>query len=111
MQKSYQKTYNKLVRDRIPEIIQQDGYTYRIETLNEQEFQQALREKILEEAHEIVEAGPDELVTELADLSEVLDTLMQLHNISHADVRTQQVERQQTRGGFTQRIRLLDISR
>ncbi len=106
-----QKIYNKLVRDRIPEIIQQDGSSYRIEIFNEQEFQQALREKIREEAQEVALASGDELINELADLYEVLDTLMQQQNISLEEVHTRQAKRLQTRGGFTQRIRLLEISR
>ena len=106
-----QKTYHKLVRDRIPELLQQDGCTYRVEILDEQEFQQALREKVLEEAREVVEADTGELVNELADLYEVLDTLMQQHKISPAEVRTRQAERSQTRGGFARRIHLLEVLR
>lgn len=110
MQKAhYKKTYNKLVRDRIPEIIRQDGFTSRTEILDELAFQQALKEKILEEAQEVTQAEPGELIKELADLYEVLDAFMQQQRITLDEVRACQVARRQERGGFTQRIRLLEI--
>lgn len=43
-------TYNKLVRDRIPEIIRQDGRECGTERMSEAEYVQALREKLVEEA-------------------------------------------------------------
>ncbi|HYU76369.1 MAG TPA: nucleoside triphosphate pyrophosphohydrolase [Ktedonobacteraceae bacterium] len=47
-----QQAYNKLVRDRIPEILTRAGYTYAITIMSEQEYQQALRDKLVEEARE-----------------------------------------------------------
>ena len=106
-----QEKYHKLVRDRIPEIILQDGCTSRIETLDEHEFELALREKLLEEAHEVASAPPYELLNELADLYEVLDTLLQQHALTPQMLQARQAERFQARGGFSQRIRLLEVLR
>ena len=52
------KEYNKLVRDRIPEIIRRDGRNCEIATISEDEYLQALREKLVEEAQEAAEADP-----------------------------------------------------
>ncbi len=107
--------YNKLVRDRIPEIIRQDGSQCEIETMNEDDYKQALCAKVLEEAAEVAraievaEATNETLLTELADLYEVLDTLLKVYTISVESVRTRQVERHAQRGGFEQRIRLLHV--
>ncbi|GET42503.1 hypothetical protein [Microseira wollei] len=68
------KQYNKLVRDtadatlreRIPEIIQQNGLKYQVVTSAKSEYCQA-RQKLIEEAQEAAEAN-EELITELADL-------------------------------------------
>jgi predicted house-cleaning noncanonical NTP pyrophosphatase (MazG superfamily) len=49
----------------------------------------------------------DELITELADLYEVIDTIMATYHIDPEAVRNMQIRRRQERGGFTQRIRLL----
>jgi predicted house-cleaning noncanonical NTP pyrophosphatase (MazG superfamily) len=99
--------YNKLVRDRIPELLNQAGFTYDIATMNEQEYQHALYEKLIEEALEAATASSPQLITELADLYEVMDTLMTINGINSDAVRAEQERRRNERGGFTQRIRLL----
>ncbi len=100
--------YNKLVRDRIPEILAHAGYTYTIATMNEPEYQKALRDKLCEEAAEAANADLQHLITELADLYEVIDTLMVSNSIDSATVRAEQKRRRSERGGFAQRIRLLE---
>lgn len=60
----------KLVRDRIPEIIQDDGDEPVTRKVDEEEMLQFLRDKILEEAKELHESGELE---EVADIYEVLD--------------------------------------
>jgi predicted house-cleaning noncanonical NTP pyrophosphatase (MazG superfamily) len=75
--------------------------------MNEDEFRQALRTKLQEEAQEVAQANPDQFTTELADLYEVIDTLMATYHIDPEAVRNMQVQRRQERGGFTQRILLL----
>ena len=99
--------YHKLIRDRIPEIIQQDGKTYEIVRLSEEEYPKALREKLIEEAREAAAAPVEGLQMEIADLYEVLDTLMKLYNIDGKTVREVQQQRYLKRGGFEQRLQLL----
>jgi len=70
------RDYNKLVRDRIPEIIRSGGKQCGIETMPEAEYRQALLQKLVEEAQEARQAAPDELITELADLQEVIAALL-----------------------------------
>jgi predicted house-cleaning noncanonical NTP pyrophosphatase (MazG superfamily) len=65
-----------LVRDRIPEIIRQNGIECEIAVLSEAEYRQALRQKLMEESVEAAEAEGENLVAELADLYEVIDALM-----------------------------------
>ncbi len=100
--------HNKLVRDRIPEILERAGHTYTLATLNEQEYQQALRAKLCEEAAEAASADAQHLISELADLYEVIDALMANNSIDPVTVRAEQERRRAERGGFAQRIRLLD---
>ena len=101
------KDYNKLVRDSIPEIIHQNGLTCGITTLSETEYQQALRQKLIEEAQEAAVANEQNLVTELADLYEVMDTIMVKYGISKELVIAEQLRRRAERGGFEKRIQLL----
>ncbi|MEP0772451.1 nucleoside triphosphate pyrophosphohydrolase [Coleofasciculus sp. FACHB-SPT36] len=58
--------YNKLVRDRIPEIIHQAGRECKVQVMSEAEYHQALRDKLIEEAQEAAEATAQDLVKELA---------------------------------------------
>jgi predicted house-cleaning noncanonical NTP pyrophosphatase (MazG superfamily) len=52
---------HKLVRDRIPETIQQDGRECATEMMSEAEYRQALLQKLLEEAQEAAAVGPQKL--------------------------------------------------
>lgn len=99
--------YGKLIRDRIPEIIRQDERRYSVERMSEEEYIQALKDKLVEEAQEAARAKPEELVKELADLYEVIDSLMAAHRIDREVVLAEQGRRRQSRGGFNQRLRLL----
>ncbi len=102
-----EKEYNKLVRDRIPEIIRQSGIECETTVLSDAEYCQALRLKLIEEAGEVAEANGDELVAELADLYEVIDALMLSYGISGDRILDAQAKRRETRGGFAQKIMLL----
>lgn len=99
--------YNKLIRDRIPEIIDQEGRRYAVEVMSGDEYVQALKEKLVEEAQETATASPGDLIKELADLYEVIDSLLTSCGIDRQDVLRTQQERRQSRGSFDQRLRLL----
>ncbi len=99
--------YNKLIRDRIPEIIANEGKTYLTEVMEVQDYQQALLIKLVEEAQEAAAAKPDKLMIELADLMEVIQATMQAFEILPEEVRRVQQERQSNRGGFDKRLKLL----
>jgi predicted house-cleaning noncanonical NTP pyrophosphatase (MazG superfamily) len=99
------KTYNKLVRDRIPEIIQAAGQEYATEVMSLEDYQQALREKLIEEAQEAADAS--DLIGELADLYEVMDALLNVYGIDPDAIGAEQRRKRDERGGFSQRIRLL----
>ena len=101
------KEYHKLVRDRIPEIIRENGIECEVTVLSDAEYCQALRQKLMEEAGEVVEAEGEDLVAELADLYEVIDALMASSGISGDRILEAQVKRREERGGFAQKIMLL----
>ena len=102
--------YMKLVRDRIPEIIRDTGKSYSASRLNEESYIAALAGKLVEEAMECEKAVADEsdvdIVKELADLSEVLESLMAVLGIEDETVRTIQAQRRTDRGSFSERILL-----
>lgn len=99
--------YHKLVRDRIPELIERDGKSYEVRVLDEASYRDALRKKVVEEAGEIAEAPESDLPKEIADLYEVLDGLINAYGLSTEDIRELQAKRRQDRGGFDGRLELL----
>ncbi|MCP5098104.1 MAG: nucleoside triphosphate pyrophosphohydrolase [Chloroflexi bacterium] len=102
------KTHNKLVRDRIPEIIHDNEQICGIEIMSTLEFKQAVKTKIVEEANEIATAQTEEeLIKEIADLYEIVDTLIELYALEKTDIQASQVMRREQRGGFKKQIKLL----
>lgn len=99
--------YNKLVRDRIPEIIAAEGRECATEIMSEGEYLDSLLTKLVEEAQEAASAPPDKRASELADLYEVIDALIHAARLNESDVRALQAQRRQERGGFEGRLKLL----
>lgn len=99
------KIYNKLIRDKIPEIIEKDNKQAEIETLNESEFLEELKTKLIEEAQEIKGAQDREsMLSELADLQEVMDYIKTHYNINQMEINTQQALKALRRGKFDKRL-------
>ena len=99
--------YNKLVRDRIPEIIRATGRCCETVAMDDAAYRRALLDTLVEEAGEEARADPHQIVSELADLFEVLDALLDAHGIDHDTVLAEQQRRRVERGGFGRRRCLL----
>ncbi len=102
--------YEKLVRDRIPEIIKRAGKTATWRQLRDDEFRLALKAKALEEAAELADASDDALLSELADLSEVIDGILGAYDFSPEDLEMARQKKNKERGSFSRRIFLESAS-
>jgi len=101
--------FNKLVRDRVPEIIQERGEIVTIALLESEALVRALREKLVEEAYELLDAKDLQSVkAELADVKEVIDALINKLNITVDEVKKEQVQKREERGGFLKGIVLVE---
>jgi predicted house-cleaning noncanonical NTP pyrophosphatase (MazG superfamily) len=99
------KIYHKLVRDRIPEIIQQEDKIPEYRVLDDNSFNVALRQKLLEESQELINAKTtDELLNELADVMECLENIAAQYDISMDLVKDRQTEKRTSRGGFSKKL-------
>lgn len=96
------KVYKKLVRDRIPEIIEADGEVPVTRVLNEREYRQQLLEKLVEEAIELKDSDGD--MGERADIAEVLKALDEVLGLNSTMIEEARAAKAATRGGFEQRI-------
>lgn len=102
-------TYDKLVRDKIPAIIRATGRDCVVEIMDDADYRQALRTKLVEEAREATAATGNALIGELADVLEVVDALCATHGLDPATVRAAQDRKRGERGGFASRLRLRTI--
>lgn len=103
-------TYNKLIRDRIPQIIEKSGKNYRTETLDAERYERELRLKLQEEMNEVLNANSrDETLGELADLVEVIHAFGDLYQLSPEEIEAQRKLKFEKRGGFEKRIYLVDV--
>ena len=92
---------DKLWRDKLPARMELLGSIIHIKHLNDTEYDEQLRIKMLEEADEVCAAkGRAELVEELADLYEVVDALCNLHGITKEQLLAAQTKKREDRGGF-----------
>ncbi|MGC9031673.1 MAG: hypothetical protein ACP5H7_02860, partial [Minisyncoccia bacterium] len=70
------KRYNKLIRDKILEIVEKDGEKIFWRVLRKNEFLKGLKKKILEEAKELLKAKTKrEIINEVVDIQELIDVL------------------------------------
>ncbi|HWO78446.1 MAG TPA: nucleoside triphosphate pyrophosphohydrolase [Bacillus sp. (in: firmicutes)] len=103
-------TYNKLVRDRIPEIIKQSGSTFRTRILDDTEYIEELKSKVQEELKEYLETQSDkEAIDELVDLIEVINALANIHGASEEQLNKVRQHKAGKRGKFEKRIFLIDV--
>ena len=98
--------YNKLVRDKIPEIIEASGKTCETEILSDEEYLQILDEKLDEE---LAEYHQEKNIEELADLLEVLYATAKAKGYSIEELEHVRFEKQKARGGFDKKILLKSV--
>lgn len=93
------ESYNKLVRDKIPEMLDGKGIPYEKRIASPEEYKDELIKKLTEEVGEFTEAGAPE---ELADVLEVIEALRKLPE--YEQVETLRVQKRNERGGFDEGI-------
>ena len=103
--------YNKLVRDRIPEIIRNNGEDPEVRILSDEEYKVELEKKLLEEYNEVLNATGNDRIEELADMLEVMISLAALEEKSLDDVISEADKKREKRGGFKEKIYLKRVER
>lgn len=98
--------YNKLVRDRIPEIIEKSGKRSIVEVLGSEVYKKYLDEKLGEELQEYLEADS---VDELADLVEVVFAILKYKGIDMNDFEDLRKNKAVERGAFDKRLLLKEV--
>ena len=91
------KTYNKLVRDKIPEIIKETGARCEYHVATGEDLKRALYSKLAEEINEFIE---DPCVEEMADIQEVLRAIQEFYNLSEYEILENVYYKADKRGRF-----------
>lgn len=95
------KVFNKLVRDKIPQIIEANGEQAKIRILDDAEYREELNKKLLEE---VAEYSADNNVEELADIVEVVYGILNSMGISIDEFEMVRKAKVEKRGAFMERI-------
>lgn len=103
--------YNKLVRDKIPDIIKANGEEPETRVLSDEEYKEELEKKLLEEYHEVLEATGSDRLEELADMLEVMLSLAALEDKTLDDIIATADQKRIKRGGFKEKIYLKRVKR
>ena len=98
--------YNKLVRDKIPEIIKQNNETQLTHIANDKEYWEKLKEKLLEETNEFLKESTEE---ELADILEVINSICEFKKIDKQKLEEIRKNKKEKRGGFDKKIILDEV--
>ena len=100
------KTYHKLIRDKIPEIIKADGKVCVTRILSDEEYVDALEKKLNEE---VAEYQMDKNLEELADILEVLHAICIARGYTLEELETVRAKKAKERGGFEKKIFLESV--
>ena len=102
-----EKQYNKLVRDKIPSIIREDGKQPKTRFIeSDDELCNLLAKKLVEESQEYLE---NKQIEELADMLEIIYTILKIADISQSELEKIRLSKRKERGGFEDRIFLLSV--
>lgn len=93
--------FNKLIRNKLPERMIQEGIKVNAKVLNKEEYIFRLKDKLIEEAQEVKDADSiEQLIVELADVLEVFSALAKAFEISMEKIKKAKVEKQKVNGTF-----------
>lgn len=102
------REFNKLVRDKIPEIITSKGEKAEVRNLSSEEFRERLSNKLIEEIGEYLISTDDEsAIEELADLLEVVYAIARTHNCTQEQLNAVCATKREARGGFDKGVFLI----
>lgn len=100
------KPYHKLVRDRIPEIIEASGKSCVTEILSDADYLELLDAKLDEE---LAEYHKDQNIEELADLLEVIYAAAKARGYTLEQLEVVRAEKARKRGAFEKKILLKEV--
>jgi len=106
------KKYNKLIRDKILEIIREAGEMPYWRVLNKKEYLKEIKRKIFEEAKELIKAkDKKEIINEIVDIQELIDVLTSELGLTKSEIKKQQKIKNKKRGSFKKKLFLIKTTK
>jgi predicted house-cleaning noncanonical NTP pyrophosphatase (MazG superfamily) len=102
------KKYNKVIRDKIPEIIAESGKKYTLKQLDDASFLAEIEKKLIEEVNEYSESKD---IEELADILEVIYRISELRGVNSDELDEIRKEKAEKRGKFDDNLFLIDAEK
>lgn len=100
--------YNKLIRDKIPEVIRANGSDCEVKILSDDDFVNELLKKVEEEARELSECqNRKEIIEELSDVIDVIEEVKKVKNISEEEINEAKIKSMERKGGFDKKLFLV----
>lgn len=99
--------HKKLIRDKIPQVIEASGDKYEVRVMRKREFEKRLKRKLVEEAKELTGVKRKNLFNEMVDVLELLKSIAEFYKIDFKLVEEKQVKKRKERGGFKKRLFLI----
>lgn len=99
--------YNKLIRDRIPDVMDENGAEYKVKKLNQKQFRKELLKKVGEEASALPNLKiKKDILKEIADVIAVIDEIKTEFNINEREIKNELKKAHNKKGGFNERLYL-----
>ncbi|WP_144511440.1 nucleoside triphosphate pyrophosphohydrolase [Bacillus sp. FJAT-22090] len=102
--------YNKLVRDKIPQVIEKSGSKFTTHILDQSEHLTEIKKKLYEEVQEFQETmNHQDALEELADILELIHAALPIHDATFEDLEKIRINKKEKRGGFKEGIYLIEV--
>ncbi len=101
------KVYNKLVRDKIPQICENDGEVPEFYVCSQSKFKNELKKKLVEEAKELQKAPWADIEDEISDVYEILLNIAKAFRLKWSEIEKYRKEKNRKRGSFDKRYFLV----
>jgi predicted house-cleaning noncanonical NTP pyrophosphatase (MazG superfamily) len=98
--------YNKLVRDKVPEIIRASGRTCEYKILGKSEIKNALKDKLLEKAQVFMNSPSED---ELSDIYELLDTIVEEFEYEPLHIDYLKIQNKENKGTYAEKMFLISV--
>ncbi len=101
------KTYNKLVRDKIPDIILKEGSLPTSHTLDDKDYIKELNKKLMEEVNEYLET---ENIEGMVDILEVIRAILDYKEMTYDEIEEKRIKKAKKKGTFRDKVFLEKVT-